>query len=148
MQRIVVLALLGFFGLAQAQTFSLGGSLSASAGSGSATTLEASLLLTAGDLLRAGPLGLDARAEANLLVTDSLGFSVGLAALATLGLEAFTAYAGPQVNVGIVPSGFTLGAVAGARYAIAPRAQAFGEVNFLFTQPLAWRLRAGVQFGF
>ncbi|MER3462443.1 MAG: hypothetical protein C4342_05505 [Armatimonadota bacterium] len=81
-------------------------------------------------------------------MTDSLGFSVGLAALATLGLEAFTACAGPRVNVGIVPSGFTLGVVAGARYAIAPRVQAFGEVNFLFTQPLAWRLRAGVQFGF
>lgn len=148
MKRVIVLALLGFFGLGQAQTFSLGGSLSASAGSGSATTLEASLLLTAGDLLRAGPLGLDARAEANLLVAEGLGFSVGLAALATFGLEAFTAYAGPQLNVGVVPSGLTFGAVAGARYAIAPRAQAFGEVNFLFTQPPTWRLRAGVQFGF
>ena len=149
MKKIVVLllAVFAFFSSVNAQSFSIGGALNVSASSGIGTDIEASVLFGITDLARVGPLGIDARLEANLAVNSAgLGFSVGAAALATFAVDIVTIYAGPQlvfVLAPTVPDPVRIGAIVGARYQIATGVFAFGELNLLFTNPIFWRIRVG-----
>ncbi len=144
---LILVIVFAFFSSVQAQSFSIGAALNVSAGSGIGTDIEASVLFGITDLARVGPLGVDARLEANLAINGAgLGFSVGAAALATFAVDIVTIYAGPQlvfVLAPSVPDPVRIGAIVGGRYQIATGVSAFAELNLLFTNPIFWRIRVG-----
>jgi hypothetical protein len=147
---LVIVTVLGFASLGTAQKFSIGGALNVSAGTGTGTAVEGSILLGVRDIARLLIVGVDARFEGNLAIGNgSTGFSVGAAALGTLNVGIVTAYAGPQVVYVLAPTvadPLRFGAIIGARYDLILGLSAFGEVNILFTNPVFWRLRVGATF--
>jgi hypothetical protein len=147
---LIFVAMLGFSSLATAQSFSIGGGISGAAGSDIASTLTFNIYLTIQDLARIGPIGVDARVELEGQVFGSaVSIGAGAAALATFQVSTFTIYGGPSVFLPITPSGaLQIGAIVGARYAIALGLSAYGELKLRFVDPLFWRLGFGVNYSF
>ncbi len=146
----VLVALLGFSSLAGAQRFSVGGSLSGTAGSDITSSLVFGINLEIEDLARVGPIGINARADLEgRIIGNSFGLGLGLAALATFQVQNFVIYGGPRVVIPLVPSGpFAVGALAGAKYSLGGGLSAYGELSLLFTNPIFWRLGFGVRYSF
>jgi hypothetical protein len=144
---LVCIAVLAWASLGNAQRFSIGGGLNVSAGTGTGTQVEGSVLVGFNDVARLLLVGVDVRLEGNLAIgSGGTGFSVGAAALGTFSLPLVTLYAGPQVQYVIaptLPNPLQFGAIVGARYNLLLGLSAFGEVSILFTDPLFWRLRVG-----
>lgn len=147
---LILVAILGFSSLAGAQRFSIGASISGAVGSDIVSSLTFSINLTAEDLARIGPIGVDARLELEGAILGSVtSVGVGAAALATVQVGTVNIYGGPSVYLPITPSGaLQIGAIGGVRYNIALGLSAYGELKLRFVNPLYWRLGFGVRYTF
>ena len=141
---------IGFSSGASAIGFSVGGGLGYSFSSAGGGAFQGTVQFIVRDLVSVGPVGVDARLSADLLIASSTSFGVRIAPLATFNLLPIRIYAGPSLGFFFTAVGTTttVGVIGGLEYPIAPSLYAFAEANFDFIPVSFFTFRAGVNFHF
>jgi hypothetical protein len=138
----VLMALLCFSSLSNAQRFSVGGGLTLYSPGGAGLSFGLSGNVAALDIFTVGNFGFDARGTFDVDFGSGLGIT--LSAFARLWLRQFELYAGPTLGI-LFGRGVGVGATLGIRTPGNVPFGFFGELEFL-SSPAALRLRAGINF--